>query len=111
MEKFVIGTVVVIPFPFSDLSSIKRRPALVLANLIGDDYIVCQISRDLNITDYSISLKKQDFSNGFLSHDSYIRTNKLFTIDKSLILYSVGTINILKLKEVLDKVSLFFKYS
>jgi mRNA interferase MazF len=44
MEKFVKGDIVVIPFPFSDLSGSKKRPALVLANLQGDDIILCQIT-------------------------------------------------------------------
>ena len=33
MEKPVKGSIVVIPFPFSDLSNTKRRPALVVAQL------------------------------------------------------------------------------
>jgi len=36
LEKFVKGDVVVVPFPFSDLTEAKRRPALVLAELDGD---------------------------------------------------------------------------
>ncbi|MCX6680662.1 MAG: hypothetical protein NTX42_09920 [Methanothrix sp.] len=44
MEKFVKGDVVVVPFPFSDLTEAKRRPALVLAELDGDDRILCQIT-------------------------------------------------------------------
>lgn len=44
MAKFVKGDVVVIPFPFSDLSQAKRCPALVLAGLSGDDIILCQIT-------------------------------------------------------------------
>ena len=44
MARFVRGDVVVIPFPFSDLSQAKRRPALVLAELEGNDRILCQIT-------------------------------------------------------------------
>lgn len=44
MGRFIKGDVVVIPFPFSDLTMSKRRPALVLAELSGDDLILCQIT-------------------------------------------------------------------
>jgi mRNA interferase MazF len=39
MERFVKGDVVVVPFPFSDLTRAKRRPSLVIAELEGDDLI------------------------------------------------------------------------
>jgi hypothetical protein len=42
--RFVKGDVVVAPFPFSDLSAAKKRPALVVASLTGDDVILCQIT-------------------------------------------------------------------
>jgi len=42
MERFVRGDVVVVPFPFSDLTQAKRRPALVIAELEGNDLILCQ---------------------------------------------------------------------
>jgi len=41
MERFVKGDIVVIPFPYSDLSSSKKRPAMVLANLKSADFILC----------------------------------------------------------------------
>jgi mRNA interferase MazF len=44
MAKFIKGDVVVIPFPFSDLSQAKRRPALVIAAFEGNDAILCQIT-------------------------------------------------------------------
>lgn len=39
MERFIKGDVVVVPFPFSDLTAAKRRQALVIAELSGDDLI------------------------------------------------------------------------
>jgi len=59
MEKFIKGDVVVIPFPFSDLSGSKRRPALIISNLEGYDLILCQITSK-NIKDkYAIDLKDE----------------------------------------------------
>jgi mRNA interferase MazF len=47
MGKPVIGEVVVLPFPQTDLQAGKRRPALVVADLTGDDLILCQITTSL----------------------------------------------------------------
>ena len=44
MAKPLKGDVIVVPFPFSDLTQSKRRPALVVAQLEGDDLILCQIT-------------------------------------------------------------------
>jgi mRNA interferase MazF len=56
MEKFVKGDVVVIPFPFSDLSNYKKRPALVIANSFGEDIILAQITRSINLNNFSIKI-------------------------------------------------------
>jgi mRNA interferase MazF len=53
MGRFVKGDVVVLPFPFSDLSATKRRPALVVAALRGDDIILSQITTANNSDGYS----------------------------------------------------------
>ena len=78
MEKFMKGDVVVIPFPFSDLSSSKKRPALVLATLKGNDIVLCQITSEARFDEYSIELKENDFKKGKLNINSMIRPNKLF---------------------------------
>ncbi len=100
MEGFVKGDVVVIPFPFSDLSASKKRPAVVVANLAGDDHIVAQITSVARSDSYSIALEAKDFKNGKLPASSVIRPNKLFTADKSLISYRAGSINNKKVKEI-----------
>ncbi len=61
MGKFVRGDIVVVPFPFSDLTDSKRRPALVLTDLKGDDIILCQITSKNRHDSYSIVLDDSDF--------------------------------------------------
>jgi mRNA interferase MazF len=96
------GKVVVVPFPFSDLSDSKRRPALVVADLAGDDLILCQITSQQTRRDaYSISLTNADFSTGSLNQDSHIRPNRLFTADARIILYEVGQLKNEKFDEAL----------
>jgi mRNA interferase MazF len=99
MERFVKGEIVIIPFPFSDLSDSKRRPALVLANLIGDDIILCQITSQNKMDNLSISLNLDDFIIGSLPVSSFIRPNRIFTADKNIIVRKVGIITDRKLSE------------
>ena len=104
MAKFVKGDVVVIPFPFSDLSQSKRRPALVLSVLQGDDLILCQITSKSIKDNYAIPVDENDFESGSLNLESNMRPNRLFTADNHIILYRIGNIKIIKLNQVIDKV-------
>ncbi len=100
MEGLVKGDVVVIPFPFSDLSASKKRPGIIVANLTGDDKIIAQITSSANTDSYAIPLELKNFKSGKLPHSSKIRPNKLFTADKSLISYKAGSISDKKIKEI-----------
>ncbi len=102
MGEFVKGDVVVLPFPFSDLSANKKRPALVMAALSGDDLVCCQITSEERFDQYSLRLHPSDFEQGKLRQLSMIRPNKLFTADRSLLLYKIGSLNKKKLKDVED---------
>ena len=104
MEKFVKGDVVVTPFPFSDLKSLIKRPALIVANLKGEDLILCQITSRKHSDPYQIILNRKDFSEGNLNIDSFIKPSILFTLRDSVIIYKVGKINKNKIKEVEDKI-------
>src|SRR3989338_1276853 len=103
MEGLVKGDVAVVPFPFSNLAQAKRRPALVLAVLSGDDLILCQITSNAKYDQYAVPLLASDFQRGGLATASFIRPNKLFTADKALIFYKVGTASKKKLQEAVDQ--------
>lgn len=92
MEEFIKGDIVVVPFPFSDLSASKKRPALVLADLKGEDIILCQITSKQVKDDHAVSLLKSDFETGSLPVDSNIRPNRIFTADKNIIIKKAGTV-------------------
>jgi len=104
MAKFVKGDVVVVPFPFSDLTQAKRRPALVIVTLEGDDLILCQITSQAIKDNYAISLDDKDFETGSLKQISNVRPNRIFTADSHIVLYKVGNLKIEKLNEVIEKV-------
>jgi mRNA interferase MazF len=85
MVQLIKGSVAVLPFPFSDLTGSKRRPAFVLADLDGEDAILCQITSRAKFDPYAVPVMSGDFVSGALSVDSYVRPNKIFTADKKLI--------------------------
>ena len=105
--------IVLVPFPYSDLSSTKRRPVLIVSN---DDYngkysdvVVAVISSKIRPEDtYSILLSNDDLDYGFLPEESAVRVHKLFTIDKSRILKKFSIIKERKYKDVYDILTRLF---
>jgi mRNA interferase MazF len=106
--KPVAGEVVVVPFPQTNLQIGKRRSALVVVDLPGDDLILCQITSQTRPDGYSVPLTTTDFQSGRLTVDSYIRTNRLFTIEQSVVLYTAAKIGGAKLTEVKAKLRQLF---
>lgn len=104
MARFVKGDVVVVPFPFSDLTQAKRRPALVVAELAGDDLVLCQITSQTVRDSYAIRLGDGDFEAGGLKQQSNVRPNRLFTADGRIVLYAVGRLRKEKLETVTAKI-------
>ncbi|MEA2235797.1 MAG: mRNA interferase MazF [Thermoanaerobaculia bacterium] len=96
------GAVVVLRFPFSDLSSSKARPAVVLAPSSASDWIVCQVTSNPFADTSSIEIGDSSFSNGNLRGKAYVRPLKLFTADHSIIAQRVGTLRSEVLRSVLE---------
>jgi mRNA interferase MazF len=104
MERFIKGDVVVVPFPFSNLSGSKRRPALVLTNLRDDDIIICQITSKQTDDIFAQALKSDDFVSGSLPVDSFIRPLRVFTADKHIVSRKIGQISSERMNKVIDSI-------
>jgi mRNA interferase MazF len=79
------GAVVLIPFPFSDLSQAKFRPALVIADAGYGDWIMAQVTSKPYGDPQAIELRPDDFASGSLLLVSYVRPGKLFTLNQELV--------------------------
>lgn len=108
MERFVKGDIVILPFPYTDLSISKKRPALVIANLKGDNIILCQITSQRREDSDAISLKKVDFTEGMLKFDSFIMPTIIFTAEILTISYKIGRLKKEKINEVENKLCEIF---
>jgi mRNA interferase MazF len=103
MATFVKGDVVVVPFPFSDLTNAKRRPALVLAELPKNDFILCLITSQAANESYTTLIENNDFETGSLTKTSYAKSNRVFTANEQLIAYKAGKLTTEKTNEVIAK--------
>lgn len=108
MGKFAVGTIVLVLFPFSNLKGQKLRPALVLANVEFGNLILCQITSKSYSSKKAISLKVADFAKGGLPVVSYIRPDKLFTADTSIIKSAIGQLTLQSKDSVLQNVCALF---
>lgn len=94
------GDIVLIPFPFTDLTGNKKRPALILVPG-GLDITVSFISSQLHWQDPTDLLLQPNITNG-LKTPSLVRVGKIATVDKALVLGKLGNISAEEIEE-LDK--------
>lgn len=92
-----------VEFPFTNLMETKKRPALVIAELQGEDLILCQITSTHRQDDYIVPLSQSDCKGAFLKESSLIRTNKIFTMDSGIINREICKISDDKIKAVENK--------
>ena len=94
-----------VPFPFSDLSQTKLRPAVVLAEAGRDDWVLCQITSNPYADGRAVRLENTDFAVGSLRVTSYARPGKLFTANSRLITSEIGTLSEGAFARVLEAVA------
>lgn len=98
------GTVVLVPFPFSDLSNAKLRPAVVLADAGRGDWVLCQITSNPYADNRAVEVNNNSFREGTLSRVSYVRPGKLFTASSELMLSRVGELDSRVLRQIIGAV-------
>ena len=98
------GEIVIVPFPFSDLSSIKQRPVLVLSkntdNKKTEDIITCGITSNVKDSKYSVLFDNDSLIEGKIPKTSKVKVDKLFTISQDIVKKRVARLN----KETFEKV-------
>ena len=93
MGKLGPAVVVLVRFPFSDLSATKLRPALVVAEAGQSDWVLCQITSNAYGDPRSVAIPKDSFATGGLMRDSFVRPGKLFTANEGIVVRSVGQLS------------------
>jgi len=109
MGTLTVRSVVLVPFPFSDLSASKLRPAVVLADAGRGDFILCQVTSNPYSDDDAVPLHGSDFEIGSLHHVSFARPGKLFTANASLVVRNVGVLTKECHRKVIEKVVALFR--
>jgi mRNA interferase MazF len=101
--------ILLIPFPYSDLTSSKKRPVLVLSNKEynehNQDIICCAITSNLRGYKYSVDVSNSDLEEGNLCYNSKVKPNRIFTLDQNKILKKLGRLNSTKYREVISNVN------
>jgi mRNA interferase MazF len=96
--------IVLIPIPFTDLTSNRRRPAIVLSNdayntSTSDMVVVAMTSNPINVP-FSFWIEQKVLEQGKLNRPGKVRTDKIYTLSQLLIAKIFGRVA----KTVLDKI-------
>jgi len=107
------GDIVLVPFPFTDLSGQKRRPALVLSpdRFDPDDLVLCAITSQVpgRLRTWDVALRAPDLLEGVLPRPSVVKPGKLFTMHRRLVVGRFGQVKRDKLAEVLMLLQRLFR--
>ena len=105
MPKLLKGDIVILPFPFTDKTQYKKRPALILSSPDPDgDLISCEITSKNKADGFCLPIDSSDYLQGNLRMKSFIRPNKLFTVNENFIINKIASLKSDKSNEVIDKI-------
>lgn len=104
--------IVLLPYPFSDLEGTKVRPAVIVSNdsfnKKSDDCIMVPLTTIIKDEPYSILINQEDLTLGKLLKPSRIRVDKIFAVEKNIILMKIGSINNLIFEKIKQEIFKMF---
>ena len=90
------GDIVLIPIPFTDLSSQKRRPVIVVSNNTFNrrttDIVVVAMTSSPEAGDYTFTITSSDLAQGQLNHPGQVRVDKIYTLSQSIVVKTFGRV-------------------
>ena len=107
------GDILLIPIPFSDLTSSKKRPVVVLSNNDYNDkthdIVVAAITSNITTKEYTVIITTKDLNEGNLQVDSCIRVDKIYTLSQSIVISRFGAVKSHIMDFVKEKFNLLIK--
>jgi len=96
--------IVLVPYPFSDLSQAKYRPAIVISNDTYNrsfkDFIAVPLTSNPNTRDHTVPVSSKDMATGSLTIASVAKVDKIFNLEQRLIVKTYGQLR----QDVFDKI-------
>ena len=101
--------ILIIPIPYTDLSSQKKRPVIVISNnhynSLMEDIVVVAMTSNVEKRDYTILVSNKDMEKGTLLYESMIRVDKIYTLKQSIVIKRFGCIK----KERFEQINTLLK--
>lgn len=98
------GDIILIPVPFTDLTSQKRRPVIVISNDAYnrrmDDVVVVAMTSNPDSTEYSFTLTSTDLERGVLNRPGKVRVDKIYTLSQAIRVKTFGRVNVATLDRI-----------
>jgi mRNA interferase MazF len=102
--------IVLMPFPYSDLTNAKKRPALIISNekLNNTEDVICSLITS-NPPDNGILIEAKDFSSGKLPFKSWVKPQRIFTINQGIIIKKICSVDDKFHKKVINEINALLK--
>ncbi|OGW30456.1 MAG: MazF family transcriptional regulator [Nitrospirae bacterium GWC2_42_7] len=98
--------IILVPIPFTDLTSQKKRPAIIISNdkynETHEDIVVVALTSNIEPRDFTLMLTGNDLEEGTLKVTSMIRVDKIYTLNKSIILKTFGRVKLDIISKIKD---------